>query len=224
MNLANSVNAKSIAQYLKLVATALLVIASALSVGSAGASENTEAFVRGLVDESYRILDDETLSEIERCDRFHALLSSASDLRRTAAFTLGSYLHNAERPVVERFVQVFEGLVVRTVQMHLEELSDHDLIVTGSTDRSDDDSIVAIQVVDPNGNRKTKAQGAFRVRTNEGGKFVITDIQIEGIWLAINDRADFTSYLRRNAGDISKLSDQLEKQTRDIPKTVKGMG
>ncbi len=41
-------------------------------------------------------------------------------------------------------------------------------------------------------------------------------MQIEGIWLVINRRADFTSYLQQHGGNVAARVAYLEQQTRQM--------
>jgi phospholipid transport system substrate-binding protein len=51
---------------------------------------------------------------------------------------------------------------------------------------------------------------AFRVRKNEAGAFLLTDLQVAGAWLALSERSDFTAYLQQHHGDIGALSAELK--------------
>ena len=77
--------------------------------------------------------------------------------------------------------------------------------MTGSSDRASDDSVVLVGLVNSQSGDEGSAQGAFRVRNDGAGNAVIVDIQFEGIWLAITDRADYTSFLGRNGGNLAAL-------------------
>ena len=52
--------------------------------------------------------------------------------------------------------------------------------------------------------------------------YVITDMQAEGIWLAVTERADFTSYLQQHGGNLTLLSGELHDRASAI-RTVLAM-
>jgi len=54
------------------------------------------------------------------------------------------------------------------------------------------------------------------VRNTPDGKPVITDIQIEGVWLALSQRSDFTGFLQEHDGRLALLIHNLEAQTERI--------
>ena len=85
------------------------------------------------------------------------------------------------------------------------------LRVVNSVVRSQDDVVVYADVIGPNGSPQFKI--GFRVRQDAAQKNIVTDFQFEGVWLALNQRADFTSFLQQNKGDFALLSVELQKRT-----------
>jgi ABC-type transporter MlaC component len=87
--------------------------------------------------------------------------------------------------------------------------------VIGSDDsRGPNDSVVNAEVVNPAEPNARRTRAAFRVRPDEGGRPIITDMQVEGIWVAITQRSDFTSYLQQNNGNVPTLTNHLRAQAR----------
>src|SRR5262249_12297440 len=85
------------------------------------------------------------------------------------------------------------------------------LRVANSIARKADDVVVYADVINPNGQRLFKV--GFRVRKNEAQKDVVTDFQFEGVWLALNQRSDFTAFLQQHKGDFQLLTSELKKRT-----------
>ena len=56
----------------------------------------------------------------------------------------------------------------------------------------------------------------FRVRKDAGGKLIVTDLQVEGIWLALSQRSDFTGFLQQHNGRIEDLIGDLKRQTEQL--------
>ena len=50
------------------------------------------------------------------------------------------------------------------------------------------------------------------MRKNPNGTPIVTDIQVEGVWLAISERSDFTGFLQQHGGSLKALDDDLERQ------------
>ena len=53
---------------------------------------------------------------------------------------------------------------------------------------------------------------AFRL-SGEAGAYKIVDVQVEGIWLSVEQRDQFASVLSQNRGDIASLTASLKDRT-----------
>jgi ABC-type transporter MlaC component len=67
----------------------------------------------------------------------------------------------------------------------------------------------------PNG-KASRLRLAFRVRQTSSGEHVITDLQVEGAWLALTQRADFTAYLQRHGANIAGLAMELQDRAAQL--------
>jgi ABC-type transporter MlaC component len=54
------------------------------------------------------------------------------------------------------------------------------------------------------------------VRRDESGASTVTDIQIEGVSLAITERDDFTAYLQQHKGSVPELSKRLNAMSDEV--------
>ena len=189
---------------------ALVVATSALAASNAPAANPAETFVRSGIERSYAILNDDSLSGSARQEQFRTLLLSIVDIRRVALFTLGPYARNAPQGDLDTFQRAFSDFLTVVYQRGLETHSSPQ--VTGSTARAADDVIVNVTANSPNG----RGSLAFRVRSANGGAPFVTDLQVEGAWLAINQRSDFTAYLQQHGGDLGALAAELDKRTAQV--------
>ena len=175
----------------------------------AHAANSAETFVEASIEKGNAILNAPLLDPDQRQSQFRDFLLSITDTRRVALFTLGSYARAASEPVIATFVAAFIDFDTAIYRRSLDSYNGQTIHVTGSTRRSEDDVIVNADVVDPNG-KSGPLKIAFRVRKSESGKDVLTDLQIEGAWLALSQQSDFTSYLQQHNGDIAQLSRELQ--------------
>ena len=91
------------------------------------------------------------------------------------------------------------------------------LKVTGSMQRAENDIVVNVDVVKPNStNNALPIKAAFRVRKNADGRLIVADMQVEGIWLSLLQRSDFTGFLQQHRGSIAALTDQLPDRVRSM--------
>jgi ABC-type transporter MlaC component len=193
--------------------TLIYALAFAAFAARAGASppNSAEAFVQSSINRSYAILSDSAAGDTERQLEFRTLLSSIVDVKRVALFTLGPYGRDAGGDNVREFVGVFTDLLSGIYERGLYNYQGQRLAVTGSTERSEDDVIVNVTASGRSAGA-SQPQIALRVRRTKSGGYIITDLQIEGAWLALIQRAEFIAYLQQHGGKIGELSAELAKR------------
>jgi len=177
-------------------------------------TQEAEGFVQSKIDKGYTILNDQSLNADERRIEFRVFLLSIMDTRRIAVFTLGTNARDASDDDIDVFVEAYTNFVTALYQDHFEKYKDEIVRVTGATRRSDNDVIVHADVVGRDGGRKLTI--AFRVRGGEARGEIITDLQVEGVWLGLNQRANFASYFQRHGGLLASLSSELESRAQRI--------
>lgn len=180
-----------------------------LAAPGARATPATEIFIQLNVDKGYMILNSTSLSDTERREQFRTLLLGLAASRRTALFTLGPFATGAAPADVDAFVEAFTNYSVAAYENRLDRYKGETLKVTGSSDRAADDSVVQAELVSPNPSNGPPIRIAFRVRRGENGAPAVTDMQIEGVSLAITQRDDFTAYLQQHNGSIPELTKHL---------------
>ena len=180
------------------------------------ATETAENFIQESIGRGYEILNSTTLSDEERAAQFRNYMLVLTDMRRIALFTLGPYANRASPIETDSFVEAFTDYAVAVYEVLLSKYKAQTLTVVASIDRSADDSVVIANVSDPVNPNAPIIKVALRVRSSANGDPIIIDIQVEGVWLAINQRADFTSYLQQHAGNVPDLTTYLERQARQI--------
>ncbi len=189
----------------------LALFSVAADVATAAPASDAETFVQTSIDRGYEILNNKGLSVTERQVQFRAFLNSITDTRRVAVFTLGTFARTASKENVDRFLAAYDEFAAAMYQGYFDWYTGQSLRVVNSTARAADDVVVYADVIGPNGAPQFKV--GFRVRKDATGKNIVTDFQFEGVWLALNQRSDFTSFLQQNKGNFELLSTELEKRT-----------
>jgi phospholipid transport system substrate-binding protein len=177
----------------------------------ARAADSPATFVETSIEKGNAVLNDRLLNADQRQSQFRDFLLSITDTRRVALFTLGSYARGASEADIANFVAAFTDFVTAVYQRNFDSYSGQTIRVTGSTVRSEDDAIVQADVFKADG-KSPPLKIAFRVRRDISGKYVLTDLRVEGAWLALTQLSDFTSYLQHHGGEIGQLSTELERR------------
>jgi phospholipid transport system substrate-binding protein len=176
----------------------------ALAAGNAA-----ETFVEENVQKGLGILNNKSLSTEQRRSQFEAFLLGLTDMKRIADFTLGQYRRGASPETIAAFDAAFQNYAVAVYQSYFAKYAGQTLKVTGSQQRTADDFIVQTALIDPRDRSgQPPLEVDFRVRTDTG-KPIVTDFSVSGIYLALEERDQFTSFLGQNGGNIQTLITHL---------------
>jgi len=197
----------------RLVAASLAVMLAAGLTSlpaQAGTSTQAEAFVQSNIQKGLEILGNHKINDTERRNQFRDFLLTLTDAKRTALFTLGAARRGASPADVNAFVDAFRDYAIAVYQARLSSYSGQTLKVTGSTERAPGDYVVTSVLVDPNNSAdKQPIEVDFRVDSTGNNKFVVLDVSVVGVWLAIEERDQFSSFLAQHNDSVSALTKYL---------------
>jgi phospholipid transport system substrate-binding protein len=177
----------------------------------AQASAGAEEYVRANVQKGLAILNDHGMPDAQRRFEFRDFLTNLTDIRRIAIFTLGPARRTATPQQIDAFVNAFRNYAVAVYESRLKAYSGQSLRVMGSTEHGPGDYIVRTQLVDPTGRLEQQGEPIevdFRV-SGSPGHFVVIDASIAGVWLALEERDQFTAFLEENNGNLNALISHL---------------
>ncbi len=186
-----------------------------LLVAPARAATTPEKFVQSLSDEAIAVLSDSTLDREARYQAFRTLLLGNTDMNGIAGFALGRYakdMRAANR--YDEYLELFKEYIVRIYAARLGQYSGEKLKVSKAIQK-DGDVIVTSRVLSPN-----SASDPIDVNWRlipAGDSYKIKDVQIAGLWMAIEQRDQFTSVITNNNRQIQKLIDYLKQQLAQNP-------
>ncbi len=126
---------------------------------------------------------------------FSSALGRYADVRGAALFALGQYRRDLPRVRQREFLSSAQSFMARF------------LLEYSSPFRSSRDFVIN----DCRGNLvETSFEGRSRIvwRVSRGR---ISDVQVSGVWLALQLRSKFTEIIRRNHGDVDTLLDYLAR-------------
>lgn len=201
-----------------LAAIAVLLLALASAGMPARAESGAEAYVRANVQRGLTILNNHSIPDAQRRAEFRDFLTTLTDIRRIAMFTLGAARRTATPQEVEQFVNAFRDYAVAVYESRLSAYSGQTLKVTGATERAPGDDIVTTVLVDPSGHTSNQGEPIevdFRV-LNDNGHYVVIDASIAGVWLALEERDQFTAFLQENRDSVPALISHLAALTQRL--------
>lgn len=187
-----------------------------LAAVPARADTGAENFARSNVQRGLAILNNHGIPDSQRRAQFRDFLTTLTDIRRIALFTLGAARRTASPQETEQFVNAFRDYAVAVYESRLTAYSGQTLKVTGSTERAPGDDIVTTILVDPSGHTQgDPIEVDFRVE-GSNGHFVVIDASIAGVWLALEERDQFTAFLQENRESVPALISHLNALTQRL--------
>ncbi len=200
------------------ILTLLVATAALATVAATSASASTppaEAYVQSNVQTGLSILNNHSASTDQKREQFERFILGLTDMKRIAKFTLGQYKRTASPQEQDAFAQAFQSYAIAVYQSYFSKYSGQTLKVTGSQERAPGDTIVTTVMIDPNDKSgQPPLEVDFRV-LSENGKFVVIDFSVSGIWLALEERDQFSSFLGQNNGSIPLLISHLKELARN---------
>ena len=213
------------------IGSGLLAFLAALVIGlvmlaapavHAAAVNPAEGFIQQNIDGGYAILNNTSLSDEQRNMQLRDFMLSLTDARRIGTFTLGAYANSVSKEDLEAFIAAFSDYTVGFMQaVVFTQTRAQTPKVIGSVQRAADDVVVNCEVVNPRSPNAPPIKAAFRVRKAADGRHIVTDIQVEGIWLALLQRSDFVGFLQQHGGRIAELTSDLQRHTSRLELTRK---
>jgi phospholipid transport system substrate-binding protein len=183
-------------------------------ISSAQASTPAEIFISDSIHNGVEILNNKQLTSTQRHEQFKTFLLGIADVKHIAVFTLGQYALTASPADEDAFAAAFQDYAVAGYRSYFAKYASQTLKVTGSSQRAPDDFIVMTNLIDPRDHSgQPPLEVDFRVRTDSGTP-VLVDFSVAGIWLALEERDQFSTFLSQNNGNIQIMTSHL----RDVAK------
>jgi len=128
------------------------------------------------------------------------------DIARVARFTLGRHARSFSESDLTRFESAFADFLSMQLRDNAQILNGARVEITGSTERTEGDAIVTSQV-----RLRDEAPQTVRWRAlNRDDEWRIVDVEVDGIWLAVEQRAQFDTILARRGATIDDAITALE--------------
>jgi phospholipid transport system substrate-binding protein len=193
----------------RLVGLLLLCGVFATPLAGHAAPSDPTSFVSDLGKRAVNVLTSKQ-SESDREKEFRKLFDEGFDLQAIGRFVLGPYWRSATEAQRTEFLKLFESYVVHSYAVRFGEYSGQQLTVQGSRPQGDDAAVVQSQIVQPQGQPPIKVD--WQLSKNAQGTYKITDVNVEGISMAVTQRQEFASIIQRNGGQLEPLLKLLREK------------
>ena len=195
---------------MRVIRTLLFAVALAFAAAPAGADDANpaaSAFMQSLGSKAINELTDPAVPQSDRQARFRMLLDEHFDMPAIAKFTLGRYWRTATDEQRTEFRKLFEDFLVQSYSTRFSEYHGEGFVVAGST-TDDGGTIVVHSKIDMPSSEDIRVD--WHLRATDGG-FVIVDIVVEGVSMAVTQRSEFASVIQSRGG-VAGLLDALRSK------------
>lgn len=190
-----------------LPAALILVIAATAAPSSGRAATDPVGLIHNLGSQALEVLGNHA-SPAERQARFSELFHQDFDVPHIARFVLGRYWRVATPEQQQEFVRLFSRYIVLAYGNRLAQYSGEHFKVLGSRPEPDG-YIVSSEIIRTDGQPPVKVEWRL---TRADGSYKITDVIVEGISMAVTQRSEFASVIRRHGGQVSELLAMLRQK------------
>lgn len=137
---------------------------------------------------------------------FHTMLRQDFDIAGAAPFVLGPYWRMASDPERAKFTRLLEGYIVATFGQRLYNSGGVGLRVISA--RGTHDQPIVISEITRPGGVPIRLEW---VLTSRNGVYQISDLNLDGVSMALTQRSEFAAMIQRAGGTIAGLLAQMRQ-------------
>ncbi len=196
------------------VSLVLVVALHALWVAPAQAKGDASSFVQQLGNRAIGVLQDDGSTLAQREAMFRDILVEGFDLNLIGRFVLARYWKKASEEQQANYLRAFGEFIVRKYSAMLGGYAGEVFTVVSEQPSGDKDVMVLTRIDRPSG---PPIETHWRVRGKDGEQRII-DVLVEGISMAMTQRAEFKSVVKRHG--IDGLIQILDAQSSKLSATA----
>jgi len=180
----------------------------AAATPAAFADKKSEAYVQANANSVLQVLNDRSLSESAREQKFGEYMNKFAHMPTIARRVLGVNGRSVSQADFDQYYKTFETYALEVYQVHFDQFRGEALRVVGSKDDDDRRSTVETIIKSSQTGKDTKVYWDV-LRSQDGASYRVRDVGIDlggsVLWLAQEQQAQFESFLNRNNGNVDKL-------------------
>lgn len=190
-----------------LLAASLAATAAAAMPRSARADVASDtAFLKSMGDRLVAVVNGPGTTEQKRT-QLQALVDQGVDVEGIARFCLGRFVRLATPAQLATYMQLFHGVLMRSITGHLGEYKGVTFTIDKSVAR-DGGTVVTTTVTRPN-NAPAKVDWLI---TQVNGQPKIEDVIAEGTSMRLTQQSDYAGFITQNNNNIGALIAAMQKQ------------
>jgi phospholipid transport system substrate-binding protein len=172
--------------------------------GATAQDQGAAGFIQQLRTQGLQAL---TGPEQQRVARFRQLFASDFDIPEISRFVLGQYAHGLAPQQQQEFSALFQDYIAHAYSVRLGPYAGAPFRVTGA--RPYGGETVVSSEVTKSGGQPTRIDWHV---INNGGRYLVTDVVVDGVSMKVTQRQEFASIIQRNGGRPEALLAALRQQ------------
>ena len=174
------------------------------------AQSDPGAYVIEITKNAINTLTDESIDQKKKETKFGELFDKNFDIPSISRFVLGKYWKQASLDQKKNFIKAFRNYVVKTYSSRFNEYSGEQLKLINFENESNPKIFIVHTALEREDAPPIIVDWRIGKRKES---FVILDIIIEGISLAVTQRSEFVSVIDQNEGSIDRLISILKEKS-----------
>lgn len=198
---------REIQHSLGIMIVAAVAVLLAIVPQPAAASKAAETYVQDLADQAMSVINDSSLSARQKKSELSDILDANIDIEKIAFFTLGQYRRDASDSDLAKYIPAFREYLI---DFYVDKLSRYEGLtfkVTGSRDLGGQKGTVVCS-------EAMSAGEPTEINWRVENSSTITDVEIDGVWMAQDLREQLVSVIGSNGGHISAATERLKEIAR----------
>ena len=171
-----------------------------------------DVFIQSTVNRASETLS-KNISKQEKINELKFIAKETVDIKGIGFYSLGSNRKNLNDNQKKKYFDLFENYFLKSFSSRLAEYTDPKIQVQSKKILNKNYTIVNSVLASTSNRLQIKID--WRVYTKNPDNPLIRDLIIEGLSLAVAQRAEFASILNSNDGDINALFNTLEDFAKD---------
>jgi len=171
---------------------------------AAAQDQGASAFIQNLGTQGLQALSG---PEPQRVARFRQMFDSDFDVPGISRFVLGQYANSLPPEQQQEFATLFRDYVAHAYSTRLAPYAGAPFRVTGA--RPNGGETIVSSEVTRSGGQPTRIDWHVM---NHGGRYVVTDVNVDGGSMKITQRSEFAAIIQRNGGQPQSLLAALRQQ------------
>jgi phospholipid transport system substrate-binding protein len=188
------------------MAAALLAVACLAGLARGAAAQDAGSFIANLGNQAIQVLGP-SVPAAQRTAHFRQIFASDFDLQGASRFVLGPAGRNLNPEQQQEFQTLFRDYLAQAYSTRLAQYAGEPFHVTG-TRPNGEETIVTSQVV----RRGSSPVEIDWHAVNRGGRFLVTDVYVDGVSMRVTHRQEFAAIIQRNGGHPEALLAALRQQ------------